>query len=212
MEKLPLHMPPPEFIAALQDLERIAILLVDFSHAIGLASLPFHHRDPFDRLLIAQAQVENLPVMTSDLRFVDYDVGVVPASQEQQGPDVGRPEELHEPRLRSDIAASRHPELPLVPRPVPAIRRRRPPLGPTRDRTISQQKKSGRPGSNRRRPAWEAGILPLNYTRVRFSRSPLHEGGQPQPRPLVNGGRDGRLGQDGERERSTATVASWAAA
>jgi PIN domain nuclease of toxin-antitoxin system len=39
--------------------------------------LPSHHRDPFDRLLIAQAQVERLPIVTADPSFADYDVTVV---------------------------------------------------------------------------------------------------------------------------------------
>ncbi|HEY2093297.1 MAG TPA: type II toxin-antitoxin system VapC family toxin [Thermoanaerobaculia bacterium] len=47
------------------------------SHARQVASLPHHHRDPFDRLLIAQAQVENLPLMTADDQFLRYDIEVI---------------------------------------------------------------------------------------------------------------------------------------
>ena len=39
--------------------------------------LPFHHRDPFDRLLVAQAQIEGLTVVTSDAVFRKYGVRVV---------------------------------------------------------------------------------------------------------------------------------------
>ena len=77
--KLPLHIPPSEFIPSLLGYGRVSVLPVDIHHAIRLAGLPFHHRDPFDRLLIAQAQVENLPVMTADLKFGDYDVDILPA-------------------------------------------------------------------------------------------------------------------------------------
>ncbi len=42
------------------------------THAAALARLPWHHRDPFDRLLLAQAEVEDLVVVTADRRFADY--------------------------------------------------------------------------------------------------------------------------------------------
>ncbi len=41
--------------------------------------LPLHPRDPFDRLLIAQAQLEDVPVMTADSAFGRYEVEVIPA-------------------------------------------------------------------------------------------------------------------------------------
>jgi PIN domain nuclease of toxin-antitoxin system len=77
--RLLLHIPPAEFIPALLALGRVTILPIDVSHAVRLASLPFHHRDPFDRLLIAQAQVENLQVLTADSKFEDYDIEVIRA-------------------------------------------------------------------------------------------------------------------------------------
>jgi PIN domain nuclease of toxin-antitoxin system len=42
-----------------------------------LASLPFHHRDPFDRLLIAQAMVEDVPVVSADSAFSLYSVQMI---------------------------------------------------------------------------------------------------------------------------------------
>jgi PIN domain nuclease of toxin-antitoxin system len=48
-------------------------------HGLAVAELPMHHRDPFDRLLIAQARGEGLAIMTADRRLVDYDVVVVDA-------------------------------------------------------------------------------------------------------------------------------------
>jgi PIN domain nuclease of toxin-antitoxin system len=48
-------------------------------HALGVASLPAHHLDPFDRLLIAQAQAEHMTIVTSDRAFAKYDVDTMPA-------------------------------------------------------------------------------------------------------------------------------------
>jgi len=42
--------------------------------ALRVADLPLHHHDPFDRILIAQAQVEGFPIVTADLSFDGYDV------------------------------------------------------------------------------------------------------------------------------------------
>ena len=52
--------------------------ILDFSavHAEELRALPWHHRDPFDRMLIAQARVERLAVLSVDRRVRDYDVPV----------------------------------------------------------------------------------------------------------------------------------------
>jgi PIN domain nuclease of toxin-antitoxin system len=62
-------------------LERDGFLMlsVTVSHAVAVASLPDHHQDPFDRLLIAQARAENLTVVTSDTVFDNYDVIVLDA-------------------------------------------------------------------------------------------------------------------------------------
>jgi PIN domain nuclease of toxin-antitoxin system len=48
--------------------------------ALAVADLPLHHRDPFDRLLIAQARAERLTIVTADRRFAAYEVPVVDAS------------------------------------------------------------------------------------------------------------------------------------
>ncbi|MDX8535422.1 type II toxin-antitoxin system VapC family toxin [Mesorhizobium sp. VK25D] len=55
----------------------IPILSVNEQHAARLEHLPFHHRDPFDRLLIAQAQIEGLTMVTADRHFSAYDVALV---------------------------------------------------------------------------------------------------------------------------------------
>jgi PIN domain nuclease of toxin-antitoxin system len=52
-------------------------LPVRADHAGAVGSLPWQHRDPFDRLLVAQARVEGVPVVTSDPAFAAYGVGVL---------------------------------------------------------------------------------------------------------------------------------------
>lgn len=52
-------------------------LPVAFAHAARVATLPLHHKDPFDRMLIAQAQVEQLTFVTADWRFEPYDVPIL---------------------------------------------------------------------------------------------------------------------------------------
>jgi len=49
---------------------------VDLSHVFDYRNLPRHHADPFDRMLIAQARVEGLTLITADKRFAQYDVAV----------------------------------------------------------------------------------------------------------------------------------------
>jgi PIN domain nuclease of toxin-antitoxin system len=51
-------------------------LAVDAAHAWHLRDLPMHHRDPFDRLLVAQALAERLPIVTADSQFGAYGVHV----------------------------------------------------------------------------------------------------------------------------------------
>ncbi len=62
----------PETIVA----EGFALLPIGAQHAWRVRALPQHHRDPFDRLLIAQALVEGLPILTGDAAFGAYGVGV----------------------------------------------------------------------------------------------------------------------------------------
>ncbi len=53
------------------------ILPVEWMHAAAVETLPFHHRDPFDRLLAAQSTVETIPLVTSDPAFKPYGVDIV---------------------------------------------------------------------------------------------------------------------------------------
>lgn len=48
------------------------LLPVEVEHTSVVASLPFHHRDPFDRLLIAQSIIEDFAIVTADSAFADY--------------------------------------------------------------------------------------------------------------------------------------------
>lgn len=54
-------------------------LAVTFEHAQGVIDLPWHHRDPFDRILIAQARLEGLRIVTADSVFSAYGVPVIAA-------------------------------------------------------------------------------------------------------------------------------------
>ncbi len=60
-------------------LERLQadVLVITPEHALRAGALPRHHRDPFDRMLIAQAQLEHLPIVTSDALFASYEVEIV---------------------------------------------------------------------------------------------------------------------------------------
>jgi Uncharacterized protein conserved in bacteria len=71
----PLHVWMP---AALES-SGFGMLHVTIDHAIAVANLPDHHGDPFDRLLIAQARMEGLTIVTSDAAFEDYDVKLLDA-------------------------------------------------------------------------------------------------------------------------------------
>jgi len=54
-------------------------LPIQLSHALRVAQLPQHHRDPFDRLLVVQAQLENMPILTADNQLAQYEVTVLEA-------------------------------------------------------------------------------------------------------------------------------------
>src|ERR1039457_1195154 len=66
-----------------EDLERhgFSALPINFRHAIAVHGLPFHHSDPFDRMLVAQAQCEDLVLLTADPSIMAYDVRTLDASR-----------------------------------------------------------------------------------------------------------------------------------
>ena len=77
--KLSLPSPPERYVPAQIEKTGVKPLPVEHSHALRVAALPAHHRDPFDRLLVAQAQVEALAILTADRRFGKYDIEVLGA-------------------------------------------------------------------------------------------------------------------------------------
>ncbi len=72
--KLPLPVEPSEYVPERMRRSGVDGIAVDHAHALHVATLPPHHRDPFDRLLIAQAQLDGLTILTSDPGFRPYDV------------------------------------------------------------------------------------------------------------------------------------------
>lgn len=72
--KLRLPEAPGDLIPRLMTRTGITPLPIHHRHALHVATLPPLHRDPFDRLLVAQAQLEKLPILTADRSFELYDV------------------------------------------------------------------------------------------------------------------------------------------
>jgi PIN domain nuclease of toxin-antitoxin system len=74
-----LNLPRPAGPYVLRKLAEngIEVLPISIDHLLALERLPMHHRDPFDRMLIAQSLEENLPIVTSDLLFARYDVRLI---------------------------------------------------------------------------------------------------------------------------------------
>jgi PIN domain nuclease of toxin-antitoxin system len=75
--KLSLPEPPEGFVPKRLLRDGVSSLPIEHIHALRVGELPYHHRDPFDRLIIAQAMIEQLPVMTVDIQFKPYDVKIV---------------------------------------------------------------------------------------------------------------------------------------
>jgi PIN domain nuclease of toxin-antitoxin system len=72
--KLQLSQSFDPFIAEQLTLNAINLLDIAIAHTAALIPLPFHHRDPFARLLIAQALTENMPIVGADRAFDTYGV------------------------------------------------------------------------------------------------------------------------------------------
>lgn len=78
--KLPLPLSPAEYVPSRLQTSGVLTLPVSARHALHVATLPPHHRDPFDRLLVAQAQLEELSLLTADRQIAAYDVRLILAS------------------------------------------------------------------------------------------------------------------------------------
>lgn len=77
-----LDLAQPLEAGLLPEIERngFARMPIDFRHALTAADLPRHHSDPFDRILVAQAQCEGMTIVTSDASIRAYDVRSIDAS------------------------------------------------------------------------------------------------------------------------------------
>jgi PIN domain nuclease of toxin-antitoxin system len=73
-KKYALTQPYQVFFETQIAVNRFRVLPIEIRHTAGLVSLPHHHKDPFDRLLIAQAMVEDIPVVSNDPQFDAYPV------------------------------------------------------------------------------------------------------------------------------------------
>ena len=75
--KLELPEPAATYVPKRMAKQRLRPLPITHSHALAVSQLALHHRDPFDRLLIAQAQAEGMAILTADLAFRPYDVEII---------------------------------------------------------------------------------------------------------------------------------------
>ncbi|MBN1121825.1 MAG: type II toxin-antitoxin system VapC family toxin [Anaerolineae bacterium] len=75
--KLSLNRPLPEIVQNQQERNEISILPIRPGHIYELEKLPDHHHDPFDRLLVAQAQVEQCVLLSKDPKVAAYPVQVL---------------------------------------------------------------------------------------------------------------------------------------
>lgn len=66
-----------QFVMTQLALNGIRVLPVHMHHTLHVYTLPLHHRDPFDRLLIAQSQLEDLPIVTADISLNAYKVDLI---------------------------------------------------------------------------------------------------------------------------------------
>jgi PIN domain nuclease of toxin-antitoxin system len=72
--KLDLDVKLPELIAHQQQVNNLQILPIDLTHIYAIENLPNQHRDPFDRIMIAQAMVEEVPFLSADKVFDLYPI------------------------------------------------------------------------------------------------------------------------------------------
>lgn len=77
--RLRLPEPPSRFVPARLDATGVRAMAIELAHVLHASQLPAHHRDPFDRTIIAQARVERLAILTADPIFERYDVETIRA-------------------------------------------------------------------------------------------------------------------------------------
>jgi PIN domain nuclease of toxin-antitoxin system len=72
--KLSFGQPFESLLPAQMSINGIDLLDIEFPHLVTVSRLPFYHRDPFDRLLVAQAMVEQMPIISADSAFDAYGI------------------------------------------------------------------------------------------------------------------------------------------
>jgi PIN domain nuclease of toxin-antitoxin system len=72
--KFTFTQPIKTFIEQQLKMNDFNLLSITLGHIDGITTLPLHHRDPFDRLLIAQAMIENIPIASADSAFDAYSI------------------------------------------------------------------------------------------------------------------------------------------
>lgn len=75
--RLPLPDAPTAFMAAMLERHAFAVLPITMVHAVAESELPAHHGDPFDRLLVSQAKLEGMQLVTDDTQIQRYDVSTL---------------------------------------------------------------------------------------------------------------------------------------
>lgn len=75
--KMKFEQPLAEIIEFQQRVNNIQILPIELRHIYALSDLPMHRRDPFDRLLIAQSNAEQMPILSADAIFDQYNAQIL---------------------------------------------------------------------------------------------------------------------------------------
>lgn len=78
--RLPLPEPVETYVPSRIRASGVEPISIDHTHVLGVSRLPYHHRDPFDRLLVAQAQLRGVPIASADPQLQAYDVEVLTPS------------------------------------------------------------------------------------------------------------------------------------
>ena len=75
--KLTLPSSLDQIVQEQQNINGVSILTIQLGHIYGLAALPLHHKDPFDRLIIAQFIAESMTVVGNDSKFSTYSINLL---------------------------------------------------------------------------------------------------------------------------------------
>jgi PIN domain nuclease of toxin-antitoxin system len=75
--RLTLPESPEAYIPSRMSLHRIQALPIQVSHSLRVFSLPNFHNDPFDRMLVAQSQMEGIPIISKDSSIAQYNVEII---------------------------------------------------------------------------------------------------------------------------------------